>query len=838
MSYQANQPGTELTPEEQLILSELADLGTPGQVLVVDELGTGIEYITLSLSGYVPYTGATGNVNLGVYEIIAGSADINGDAEVGTRTIVITGTLSPNVVGDYTYGGTYNGYPYWQLNTTEYLWWRNDGYWIISPALGDSSSPFWYYGSVSFVPPVGVTWLNYNGSTGSPTVADKENLTVKGKFVTEGIEATIGSNLNISGIATAEELNLRAYGNTLSQGVRVYSNFSQGHIVAGVDNYGLKIRADYSLGVIKFQTAGENDRVIIDQTGKMGIGTTSPSAFLHTIATTEQQRIGYDVSNYFSTTVGSTGAVVFDAVGSGANFNFSDSVNVVGGIKASGDASPLTSNPSGNASFLGYQSFASGWTGNGFNFSFPTANPFSLVVGADGTGNFGNPTTGTIYLNVADGNSYFTKSLGIGEVNPSSPQRLLHINTAANVEGIRVQANSPTHEFYTTAGLTNNRNWSFNTNFNAAGVFELRYSTTNTAAPSATLFTGTPSGQFGIGTSPNAILHIKGAFGSNGQFIMQPASGTGTGTQLLWEWQDSAGTRQAYQYLASGNFQIKNEQSGGNISLIPNNTSYGFYLTTGASEGYITNSVIMTNDNSGGHVSMGSSGGSGSVIIKPGTAGVSSGTGLGLFWNNLNVFGTNDYFFQGIPGNASTGKMVYEGYASSGTVFSNFATAGGGEMVWAPQRTERMRMTPTNGYLNLGVASNTETAKLYILNTTEQLRLAYDASNYYSTTVGSTGGVTFDAVGSGAGFTFSDDIILADAKNIQFNATTGTKIGTATGQKLAFWNTTPIVQPTTAIAESTFTENAGGVAVNDDSTFDGYTLGQVVKALRNVGLLQ
>jgi len=76
-----------------------------------------------------------------------------------------------------------------------------------------------------------------------------------------------------------------------------------------------------------------------------------------------------------------------------------------------------------------------------------------------------------------------------------------------------------------------------------------------------------------------------------------------------------------------------------------------------------------------------------------------------------------------------------------------------------------------------------------------------------------------------------------DAKNIVLGTTTGTKIGTATSQKIGFWNATPIVQPTTAIAESAFVENAGGVNVNDDSTFDGYTIRQVVKALRDAGLL-
>jgi len=81
------------------------------------------------------------------------------------------------------------------------------------------------------------------------------------------------------------------------------------------------------------------------------------------------------------------------------------------------------------------------------------------------------------------------------------------------------------------------------------------------------------------------------------------------------------------------------------------------------------------------------------------------------------------------------------------------------------------------------------------------------------------------------------NLSISDTKNIVFGTTTGTKIGTATSQKLAFWNATPIVQPTTGIAEATFVENSGGTAVNVDSTFDGYTLQQIAKALRDAGLL-
>ncbi len=51
-----------------------------------------------------------------------------------------------------------------------------------------------------------------------------------------------------------------------------------------------------------------------------------------------------------------------------------------------------------------------------------------------------------------------------------------------------------------------------------------------------------------------------------------------------------------------------------------------------------------------------------------------------------------------------------------------------------------------------------------------------------------------------------------------------------------FGVTTPIVQPTTAIAAATFVANTSLIA-NDTATFDGYTIGQVVKALRNLGWL-
>jgi hypothetical protein len=65
---------------------------------------------------------------------------------------------------------------------------------------------------------------------------------------------------------------------------------------------------------------------------------------------------------------------------------------------------------------------------------------------------------------------------------------------------------------------------------------------------------------------------------------------------------------------------------------------------------------------------------------------------------------------------------------------------------------------------------------------------------------------------------------------------TGTFKSTTTA--LGFYSiaASPITQPTTAFAPATFVAGAG-TAVNDASTFDGYTLKQVVKALRSLGIL-
>lgn len=87
-------------------------------------------------------------------------------------------------------------------------------------------------------------------------------------------------------------------------------------------------------------------------------------------------------------------------------------------------------------------------------------------------------------------------------------------------------------------------------------------------------------------------------------------------------------------------------------------------------------------------------------------------------------------------------------------------------------------------------------------------------------------------------FSLTKGLEIIDGGKIAPTAnTTGLYIGGAATDKLSLWGVAPIVQPTTAISAATFVTNTSGI-INDTATFDGYTIGQVVKALRNAGLLQ
>lgn len=86
-----------------------------------------------------------------------------------------------------------------------------------------------------------------------------------------------------------------------------------------------------------------------------------------------------------------------------------------------------------------------------------------------------------------------------------------------------------------------------------------------------------------------------------------------------------------------------------------------------------------------------------------------------------------------------------------------------------------------------------------------------------------TAGTTTINIGSSGGAT--------NTIAIRGNLTLGTS-----GGNMGFYGTSAIAKPTTSVTAAAFVQNSG-TAVNDASTFGGYTLGKVVAALQNLGLL-
>ena len=83
-----------------------------------------------------------------------------------------------------------------------------------------------------------------------------------------------------------------------------------------------------------------------------------------------------------------------------------------------------------------------------------------------------------------------------------------------------------------------------------------------------------------------------------------------------------------------------------------------------------------------------------------------------------------------------------------------------------------------------------------------------------------TGSAVLDSTLTVAGATtLNGSLTMGDADDIVVNTGTGTKIGTAVGQKIGFWNVTPVVQPAAAgqaaaaaQTQDSLTDSTGGTA--------------------------
>jgi hypothetical protein len=205
----------------------------------------------------------------------------------------------------------------------------------------------------------------------------------------------------------------------------------------------------------------------------------------------------------------------------------------------------------------------------------------------------------------------------------------------------------------------------------------------------------------------------------------------------------------------------------------------------------------------------------------------SAGSGGSGFGNLFGVNGTISHQATDAIGNADASRVGFASGASKGTITDlsmyRVSSCAVGTSTTVTNVYEFRGFNPTGG------GTITTLYGLFLPNLTK------GGTNW---AIMSQGGQSAHAGNLKLGATTAPATALdfADAKDITFGTTTGTKIGAATSQKLAFWNAAPIVQPTTGVGAATRV-GGGGAALTDTDTFDGYTLAQMAKALRNIGLL-
>lgn len=135
---------------------------------------------------------------------------------------------------------------------------------------------------------------------------------------------------------------------------------------------------------------------------------------------------------------------------------------------------------------------------------------------------------------------------------------------------------------------------------------------------------------------------------------------------------------------------------------------------------------------------------------------------------------------------------------------STISHSGGGALSFRTQY-------PTVGWAFIGAVN--------VINNSDESKYLYIYHNGTNATLSGTGGLEF-----------------SDGYNMVFNATNGTKIGTDPSQKLSLWGKTPITEPTTGVTAASFSPGTSNIS-DDSATFDGYTIGQVVAALRLLGAI-
>lgn len=211
------------------------------------------------------------------------------------------------------------------------------------------------------------------------------------------------------------------------------------------DNY------DFHLNTAGHTPTVDDPFVVRQSNNSIGIGNIAPTAKLDVRATTEQLRVGYDASNYWNATTGSSGSTVFDAVGSGARFTLNDSLTFAGiGAQHNADDSMMVWRASSKT--VGYRAIPSGSsltaTQIGFGSGANALTGSSDFIYNTSSGIFNVAFSGMPYFNIDDGNNKTIWGEGAGGMTGTAIEvdwenALVKINNDANNVMLGINTSSP-----------------------------------------------------------------------------------------------------------------------------------------------------------------------------------------------------------------------------------------------------------------------------------------------------------------------------------------------------------------------------------------------------------